>query len=181
MSQLSENLKLIRSHLKLTQCEFSKILEIGFRTYVRYEIGEREPPIPVLVKIKKMLKISLDDLILSSLHNNGFIDQTRESSRRENIKNSAKSPHIANQSAGFPGSSPEQTIALKKDEKNFFNLYKKMDVPTREKCLLEMQSLIKNSIHSKNRSVDLSENSKTKKVAKLKKASGLPKRMGEKD
>ncbi len=173
MSQLSENLKVVRNHLKLTQSEFSRTLGIGFRTYVRYEVGEREPPIPVLVKVSKLIKVSLDDLILSPLLINEFNGLPKKSSK--------KPPSIAKQTTTFPGLDNEQSIAYKKDEKNLLNLYREMDVKTREKCLMEMSLLIKNSTLIKNKSVNLSENQNTKKVAKLNKSSDLPKRVGAKN
>jgi transcriptional regulator with XRE-family HTH domain len=173
MSQLSENLKVIRNHLKLTQSEFSKTLGIGFRTYVRYEMGERETPIPVLVKVSKLIKESLDDLILSPLVINEFNGLTYKSSK--------KSPSIVKQTTSLLGLENEQLIASKKDEKNLLSLYREMDLHTREKCLKEMSLLIKSSTLIKNKGVNLSKNQTTKKVAKLKKSSDLPKSVGAKN
>jgi len=39
MTILSENLRTIRKHLNCTQMAISEVLDIGFRTYVRYEAG----------------------------------------------------------------------------------------------------------------------------------------------
>ena len=173
MSQLSENLKVIRNHLKLTQSEFSKTLAIGFRTYVRYEMGEREAPIPALVKASKLINASLDDLILSPLIINEFNGLTK--------KNSNKLPAVVKQTASFLGLENEQLITSKKDEKNLLSIYRKMDSQTREKCLQEMNLLIKSSTFIQNKGGNLSKNQNTKKVAKLKKSLDLPKRVGAKN
>ena len=45
MTILSNNLKVIRKNLNCTQTSLAEVLEIGFRTYVRYEAGERDAPI----------------------------------------------------------------------------------------------------------------------------------------
>lgn len=67
MTVLSHNMKLIRKKLNCTQTVFSQILEIGFRTYVRYESGERDVPAVVLVKISNLGNISLDRLLTTRL------------------------------------------------------------------------------------------------------------------
>jgi len=173
MSQLSENLKVIRNHLKLTQSQFSKNLKIGFRTYVRYEMGERETPIPVLVKVSKLIKASLDDLILSPLIINEFNGLTKKSSK--NLSS------IVKQATSLTGLENERQVSLKKDEKNLLNLYREMDFETREKCLKEMNLLIKSSTLIKNKDANISKSQNAKKVAKLKKSSDLPKRVGAKN
>ena len=42
MSILAKNLKMIRKELGCTQSVMSGILKVGFRTFVRYEAGERD-------------------------------------------------------------------------------------------------------------------------------------------
>ncbi len=172
MSQLSENLKAIRNHLKLTQFGFSKTLGIGFRTYVRYEIGEREPPIAVLVRISTLIKVSLDSLILYPLQINEFDTFSKKSAQE-------KKSGALERTTNLSSSEEKQQTFSKKEEKNFLNLYRKMNGQTREKCLEEMKILIKNSFHNKN--AEFLENSKTKKIAKLKKDPNLPKRVGAKN
>ena len=63
MTVLSENLKIIRKKLDCTQNALSEVLEIGFRTYVRYEAGERDAPVSVLVKLARLASVSLDRLL----------------------------------------------------------------------------------------------------------------------
>lgn len=67
MTVLAENLKTIRKGLPCTQMAISEVLEIGFRTYVRYEAGERDAPISVLIKIAKLGNISLDCLLTTKI------------------------------------------------------------------------------------------------------------------
>ena len=63
MTVLSNNLKTIRKKLNYTQIALSEVLNIGFRTYVRYEAGERDAPISVLVKLARLGNVSLDRLL----------------------------------------------------------------------------------------------------------------------
>ena len=50
-------------------------------------MGERETPIPVLVKTSKLIKVSLDDLILSPLQLNEFASSPNKVSSDKNRKN----------------------------------------------------------------------------------------------
>ena len=63
MSILSKNVKLIRRELRCTQSAMAEILRIGFRTYVRYEAGERDAPVSVLIKLAHLGNISLEQLL----------------------------------------------------------------------------------------------------------------------
>ena len=67
MTILAENLKTIRKHLNCTQMAISQVIEVGFRTYVRYEAGERDAPVSVLVKLARLGNISLDRLLTTKV------------------------------------------------------------------------------------------------------------------
>jgi hypothetical protein len=45
----------------------SEILKVGFRTYVRYEAGERDAPAAVLVKMARLGNISLEHLLTQKI------------------------------------------------------------------------------------------------------------------
>ena len=45
----------------------ARLIDVGFRTYVRYEIGERDAPVKVLIKMAKLGNISLDKLLSTAL------------------------------------------------------------------------------------------------------------------
>ena len=53
-----QNVRLIRKELKYTQLMMVKILRIGFRTYVRYEVRKRDAPALVLIKLSYLGGIS---------------------------------------------------------------------------------------------------------------------------
>ena len=70
MSVLAKNLKTIRKELGCTQSVMSEILKVGFRTFVRYEAGERDAPVSVLVKIARLGNISLEQLLTTAIEPN---------------------------------------------------------------------------------------------------------------
>lgn len=70
MSILAKNLKTIRKELGCTQSLMAKILNVGFRTFVRYEAGERDAPVEVLVKIARLGNISLESFLTKSIKAN---------------------------------------------------------------------------------------------------------------
>jgi transcriptional regulator with XRE-family HTH domain len=65
--RLAEKLKQIRINLGLSQNELLE--KIGFSEYIfqgnisQYELGRREPPLPVLLRYAQLAKISVDLLI----------------------------------------------------------------------------------------------------------------------
>ena len=67
MTVLAQNLRAIRKNLNCTQMAISDVLDIGFRTYVRYEAGERDAPVAVLVKLARLGNISLDRLLITPM------------------------------------------------------------------------------------------------------------------
>ncbi len=67
MTILSRNLRTIRKKLNCTQMVLSEVLGIGFRTYVRYEAGERDAPISVVIEFAKLGKVSLDRLLTTEI------------------------------------------------------------------------------------------------------------------
>ena len=67
MTILSNNIRAIRKNLNCTQISLAEVLEIGFRTYVRYEAGERDAPVFVLVKLARLGNISLDRLLTTKV------------------------------------------------------------------------------------------------------------------
>ena len=69
MSVLAKNVRLIRRELRCTQSAMSEILKIGFRTYVRYEAGERDAPVSVLIKLARLGNIPLEQLLTQVISN----------------------------------------------------------------------------------------------------------------
>ena len=56
MLGLAENLKMIQKELNCAQSTIAEVLKVGFRTYLRYEAGERDALISILIKITRLGK-----------------------------------------------------------------------------------------------------------------------------
>ena len=50
----------LREDTDNTQAEIAKILNVGTTTYRRWETGEREIPLHIIITLAKMYKVSLD-------------------------------------------------------------------------------------------------------------------------
>ena len=59
----AERLKQARNAKKLNQRTIAGYLDIPHNVYRSYELGEREPPYDVLVKLCKLLNVSADCLL----------------------------------------------------------------------------------------------------------------------
>ena len=60
---LAENLASLRNARKFSQREVSEALGMSVRSYIRYELGEREPSVTTLIALANYFDISLDALV----------------------------------------------------------------------------------------------------------------------
>lgn len=145
MTTLSENLKTIRKSLNCTQMAIARVLDIGFRTYVRYEAGERDAPVAVLVKFARLGNISLDRLLTTKLDPSDLempdLDPpSRKISQIDAIGGSLKEGRLV-----FKGIRGDYYVAVSQDEKKLLNHFRKMNLKSQDKCLVDMEwSLKKN-------------------------------------
>jgi len=73
MSFLAKNIKVVRKELGCTQSVMANILKVGFRTFVRYEAGERDAPVGILVKIAHLGNISLEKFLTKGIKPNDIV------------------------------------------------------------------------------------------------------------
>lgn len=64
--QLTRNLQKYRKSLGYTQDRLSRYLNISRQAYSNYELGKRDPDLDLLMKLCKLYKVSLDQLVLGS-------------------------------------------------------------------------------------------------------------------
>lgn len=57
------NIKNLRNEHKITQKELSQLIGVTQSAIARYEIGENEPSIDVLIKLAKALNVTTDELL----------------------------------------------------------------------------------------------------------------------
>ena len=145
MTILSSNMKVIRNKLNCTQTAFAQVLDIGFRTYVRYESGERDVPAAILVKISSLGNISLDRLMTSPL-------DSEELNQPDTLTppNKPKSLKVIGGSLlegrlMFKGFREDFLITVTSREKKVLNHFRKLAPKIREKCLRDVENLSQES------------------------------------
>jgi transcriptional regulator with XRE-family HTH domain len=139
MSILAKNLKMIRRELGCTQSVMSGILKVGFRTFVRYEAGERDAPVAVLVKIARLGNISLEQLLTSEIDKNDIAPL-----QRINKDLSSTEVSVVNFKEGsvvFENPSREELITLDDIERRILTLFRKMSPSFQKDCLSNLEQI----------------------------------------
>ena len=144
MTVLAQNLKMIRQSLSCTQMAISQVLDIGFRTYVRYEAGDRDAPVAVLVKLARLGNISLDRLLTTSLTSADLkVPDTEEAppvpKEMEIISGGLEEGRIM-----FKGLRNDYLISTNKSERSLLSWYRELNRPGRDKCLLDAEWTLHN-------------------------------------
>ena len=144
MTILAQNLKTIRKNLYCSQMAISEVLDVGFRTYVRYESGERDAPVTVLVKLARLGNLSLDRLLTTPL--------TLEDLKTPDVEKIPTTPRRMEVVGGgleegrimFRGLINDHLITTDKSEKNLLTEYRKLKRLDREKCLIDAEWILSN-------------------------------------
>ena len=141
MTVLAENLKTVRKNLHCTQMTKSEVLGIGFRTYVRYEAGERDAPVSVLIKIAKLGGIPLDRFLIHKITPEDLIEDpvpTSKSGKIEVVSGSLTEGRIS-----FKGISNDFYITTNANEKKLLTHFRKLSPATREKAIVDIEKKLK--------------------------------------
>ena len=141
---LAQNLKTIRQNLSCTQMAISQVLDIGFRTYVRYEAGERDAPVAVLVKLARLGNISLDRLLTTSLTLTDLKTPDVEELPSASKKMEIISGGFEEGRVMFKGLLNDHLISTNKNERNLLSRYRALNRSNRDKCLLDAEWILHN-------------------------------------
>ena len=132
MSVLAKNLKTIRKELGCTQSVMSEILKVGFRTFVRYEAGERDAPVSVLVKIARLGNISLEQLLTTAIEPND-IAPLEKINRGETIQ--VQSIDFKVGQVTFKDPEHQELMTVDDAEKRILTLFRKMPPRLKKDCM----------------------------------------------
>lgn len=124
MSILAQNMKTIRRELRCTQSAMSDILKVGFRTYVRYEAGERDAPVAVLVKMARLGNISLENLLTRKIEQLSILPMDTETLNLTPPE--IKSVNFQTGHISFKKLAREGMLALDEAEKKAVSAYRRM-------------------------------------------------------
>ena len=140
MSILAENVRLIRKELRCTQSMMAKILKIGFRTYVRYEAGERDAPVSVLVKLARLGNISLEQLLTQVISSHDILPAPIISKTKTFSK--TKLVDFRKGEIVFKKPARQELMTIDSSEKRLLTLFRKMDVSLQKACVKNIRETI---------------------------------------
>ena len=170
MSIMAINLRTIRKELKCTQSMMSDILKVGFRTYVRYEAGERDAPVSVLVKIARLGNLSLEQLLTKE------IAKSLISPVKTLTKNSTppevRSVNFGSGQINLKKPSKQELLTINPLERKLLSLFRKMDPELQKNSLDNIGKALKGKgIEAGPASVKKKKTAKAKKAVKGAKSS----------
>jgi transcriptional regulator with XRE-family HTH domain len=132
MSVLAKNLKTVRKELGCTQTVMSGILNVGFRTFVRYEAGERDAPVSVLIKIARLGNISLEQLLTTAIEPND-IAPLEKINRGEPLQ--IQSIDFKVGQVTFKDPDHQELMTVDDAEKRILTLFRKMPPRLKKDCM----------------------------------------------
>ena len=144
MTVLAQNLKMIRKNLGHTQMALSNVLDIGFRTYVRYEAGERDAPIALMVKLAKLGNISLDRLLTTELDTEDLKIPDVQKIPATAINLQVIGGSLDDGRLMFKGLKSDFLISTDNSEKKLLTQFRKMDKSKKDKYLVDMEWMLNN-------------------------------------
>lgn len=133
MSILAKNIKMIRRELRCTQSTLADIIKVGFRTYVRYEAGERDAPVSVLVKMARLGNISLEQLLTREIGKNDIAPVKMLSKNAGPVE--VRSVNFRAGEVVFKKNSKQELMTIDDSEKKLVTLFRKMTPEMQKLCL----------------------------------------------
>jgi len=139
MSILAKNMKVVRKELGCTQSEMANVLGVGFRTFVRYEAGERDAPAWVLVIIARLGNISLEKLLTISIEPNDIAPLKKINIEDTSIR--IKSIDFQTGNVTFMGSNRQELMTINEVEKRLLTLYRKLPSSLKKELTLSLNHI----------------------------------------
>ena len=140
MSGLAKNIRLIRKELRCTQSVMAEILKVGFRTYVRYEAGERDAPVSVLVKLARLGNISLEQLLTIEIGSHDISPVPAMS--KGDAPPETKVVNFRKGEVEFEKAARQELMTIDPSERKILTLFRKMDSDLQKVCLQNIQGTI---------------------------------------
>ena len=144
MTLLAANLRTIRKNLNCTQMIISEVLDVGFRTYVRYEAGERDAPVALLIKIARLGNISLDRLLTTLLTPDDFKTPDLEKAPITPQKLEVIGGGIEEGRVMFKGLTNDHLVTKDKLEKDLLLKYRGLNRLDKGKYMVDIQWILNN-------------------------------------
>ncbi len=142
MSILAKNLRVLRKTLKCTQSAMADVLKVGFRTYVRYEAGERDAPVSTLIKMARLGNLSLEKLLTEELTELDVLP-IKNFSAPSQIPD-VKRVDFQSGQISFSNLPVQGLIPLDDSEYKLISIFRKLDFATQEELLENLGGILKN-------------------------------------
>ncbi len=127
----------------------SEVLEIGFRTYVRYEAGERDAPVSVMVKLAKLGNVSLDRLLTTKILQEELETPDQEKPQATIHNAEVIGGGIEEGRLMLKGYLNDSLVTNNKEEQKLLTLFRKANRANREKFLLDLEWVFNNTRRSR--------------------------------
>ena len=127
----------------------SEVLDIGFRTYVRYEAGERDAPVAIMVKLAKLGNVSLDRLLTTKILPEDLHTPDQEQPRAAIQKMEVIGGGIEEGRLMFKGLLSDHLVTNNKEEQKLLTSFRKANRANREKFLLDLEWTFNNTRRSR--------------------------------
>ena len=121
----------------------SEVLGVGFRTYVRYEAGERDAPVALLIKIARLGNISLDRLLTTLLTPDDFKIPDLEKAPITPQKLEVISGGIEEGRVMFKGLANDYLVTKDKLEKTLLLKYRGLNRLDKAKYMVDIEWILK--------------------------------------
>ncbi len=150
MTVLANNLKTIRKFYNCTQAALSEVLDIGFRTYVRYESGERDAPISLLIQMARLGNLSLDRLLTTKIGPDDLQNPDAETPPERPVKLDVIGGGVEEGRLVFKGVKQDFLFCARPAEKTLLAQFRQLNRSAKENFLQDMERALKKAGAQKN-------------------------------
>jgi transcriptional regulator with XRE-family HTH domain len=141
MSVLSENIKTIRKNHHFTQLAMAETMNIGFRTYIRYETGQRDASLAALIKIARAGAVSLDRLLTAPLSLTDLQIPDLDKPATAIAKPDVVGGSLEEGRLVFKGLKNDFLVCTDANEKKLLHQFRRLDRSGREKFVQDVEAL----------------------------------------
>ncbi len=143
MTVLADNLRTIRKFYNCTQAALSEVLDVGFRTYVRYESGERDAPISLLIQIARLGNLSLDRLLTTKIDLGDLQNPDAEKPPEWPVKLEVIGGGVEEGRLVFKGVKGDYLFCVRPTEKTLLNRFRQLNRTQKESFVQDAAQALK--------------------------------------
>lgn len=120
------------------------ILNVGFRTYVRYEAGERDAPVSILVKIAGLGNLSLEQLLTAEVTELDIVP--RSAATKNAVLPKVKHCDFQSGKITFQNPPAKGLVSIDGAERKLLGIFRKLDSASQSQCLVTVSDILSASV-----------------------------------